>query len=70
MALRRRVKTASYRKVAEVLGVSGAYIHDILKRRRGITEKLAGELGFELVPPPKPKPRRWKKTEPKSKEAA
>jgi hypothetical protein len=53
MALRRATKGISVRKAGEVFGVSGAYIHDVLKRRRGISEKLASQLGYELRPPPK-----------------
>ena len=57
--LRRLVKGTSYRKAAEKLGVSAGYVQDVLKRRRGLSEQLAGALGFELVPPAKPKPRKW-----------
>jgi hypothetical protein len=59
MALRKTTKGLSVRRAGALLGVSGAYIHDLLKRRRGISENIASQLGFELVPPPKPSPRKW-----------
>ena len=59
MALRKRTAGLSVRKAGSELGVSGAYIHDVLKRRRGISENIASQLGFDLVPPPKPLPRQW-----------
>ena len=59
MALRKTIRGLSVRKAGALLGVSGAYIHDVLKRRRGISENIASQLGFELVPPPKPQPRQW-----------
>ena len=58
MALRRAVKPYTIRKAGEVFGVSGAYMHDVLKRRRRIPEKLANQLGFFLVPPA-PASRKW-----------
>lgn len=51
MALRKATEGLSIRKAAAHFGVSGAYIHDVLKGRRGISEKIASQLGFELVPP-------------------
>ena len=59
MALRKSTKGLSVRKAGVLFGVSGAYIHDVLKRRRGISETIASYLGFILVPPPKPQPRQW-----------
>jgi hypothetical protein len=61
MALRKSTKGLSVRKAGVLFGVSGAYIHDVLKRRRGISETIASYLGFILVPPPKPQPRQWKR---------
>lgn len=63
MVLRRMVKTSSVRKAGTVLGVSGAYVHDVLKRRRALTENLAEALGFDLVPPPPAAKRTWKSRE-------
>ena len=60
MVLRKRIVGLSVRKAGSTLGVSGAYIHDVLKRRRGVSENKASQLGFELVPPPKPPKRKWK----------
>ncbi len=59
MALRKRIKGLSVRKAGIAFGVSGAYMHDVLHGRRGITESLADKLGFVLIPPPKPQPRKW-----------
>jgi hypothetical protein len=59
MALRKATKGLSVRKAGATLGVSGAYIHDILHNRRGISEVIANRLGFMLIPPPKPIARRW-----------
>ncbi len=57
--LLKKVKGASYRKVGAALGLSAAYICDVVKGRRGLSEALAGALGFKLVPPEKPAPRKW-----------
>lgn len=59
MALRKTTKGMSVRKAGKSLGVSGAYIHDILNGRRGISENIGASLGFSLIPPPKPAPRKW-----------
>lgn len=52
MVLQKRVKASSVRKVGEVLGVSGAYVHDVVKGRRGISVYIASTLGFDPIPPP------------------
>jgi hypothetical protein len=59
MVLRKMVKASSVRKAGSVLGISGAYVHDVLKRRRALSENLAEALGFDLVPPPPEAKRRW-----------
>lgn len=59
MALRKMTKAMSLRKVGDSLGVSAAYIYDLVNKRRGISESLAGKLGFSLVPPPTPEERKW-----------
>ena len=59
MALRDAIKGLSLRKAGKSFGVTGAYIHDILHSRRGISEYIGDKLGFSLVPPPKPSPRKW-----------
>ena len=56
MALRKRIEGLSIRKAGAALGVSGAYIHDLIHQRRGISVNLAELLGFSLVPQ---KPRQW-----------
>lgn len=60
MALRQATKGVTVRKAGEAFGVTGAYIHDLLHGRRGITETVASQLGFKLVPQ-KPQPRKWKR---------
>ena len=62
MALRVATRGISVRKAAESFGVSGAYVHDILHMRRGISENIAKRLGFTLVPPA-PIVRRWKRVQ-------
>lgn len=52
MALRKRIKGMSVRQAGATFGVSGAYIHDVLHKRRGISEKIGNALGFELIPRP------------------
>jgi hypothetical protein len=61
MALRKRVRVSSVRKAGADLGVSGAYVHDVLKGRRGLSENLAKSLGFLLIPPPPQAGRKWTK---------
>ena len=39
----------SQRAVAQELGVSQAYLGDVLHGRRGVSAKLAGKLGYERV---------------------
>ena len=56
MALRKRIEGMSIRKAASLLGVSGAYMHDVLHERRGISERMGEWLGFDLIPPPE---RKW-----------
>jgi len=41
-------KRSTLRQLAEDLGVSVGYIHDVIKGRRDITEKLAAKLGYRL----------------------
>lgn len=60
MALRKIVRATSVRKTGVSLGVSGAYVHDVLKGRRGLSENLAESLGFDLIPPPPVVRRKWK----------
>jgi hypothetical protein len=60
MVLRRIVKESSVRKAGLFLGVSGAYIHDVLHRRRRLSENLAEALGYALIPPPPAPLRLWK----------
>jgi hypothetical protein len=47
--IRQQCKAASMRKVAEALGVTPAYISDILKKRRAVSEMIAEKFGFERV---------------------
>jgi len=60
MVLRALVTQSSLRAVGASLSVTGAYIHDVLSYRRGLSEKLGNKLGFEVVPPPAPPARLWK----------
>lgn len=39
--------SGSQKEAAKRLKVTPAYLHDVLKGRRGITEKLAAKLGWE-----------------------
>lgn len=49
-ALQKLIKSCgSQRKAAIALGVSAVYLGDILKGRRGISDKMAERLGFERV---------------------
>jgi plasmid maintenance system antidote protein VapI len=59
MALRKRIEGLSIRKAGTALGVSGAYIHDLIHHRRGISANIAEQLGFALVPQ---EPRKWIRT--------
>jgi hypothetical protein len=36
------------------LGVTAAYVSDILKHRRGLSENIARALGFKPIPSPPP----------------
>jgi plasmid maintenance system antidote protein VapI len=49
--------SGSQKAVAEELGISPAYLNDILKRGRGISDRIAFKLGYEwkLVPIEEPK---------------
>jgi signal recognition particle subunit SEC65 len=59
MALRKMVKGSSYRKVAESLGISAPYVHDITKGQRALSREVAEKLGFEPYPPQERTPRKW-----------
>lgn len=41
-------KASTLRELAKDLNVSLGYIHDVIKGRRDITEKLAVKLGYRL----------------------
>jgi predicted transcriptional regulator len=42
-------RLGTQRKAAKHLGVSQAYVSDVLKRRRPMSERLLGKLGFQRV---------------------
>jgi len=52
--LRKMVKQTSFRRTAAELGVTAAYVSDILKHRRGLSERIAKALGFDPLPSPPP----------------
>jgi phenylalanyl-tRNA synthetase beta subunit len=52
--LRKMVKQTSFRRTAAELGVTAAYVSDILKHRRGLSERVARALGFEPIASPRP----------------
>lgn len=39
----------SFRRLAEEVGFSAAYLHDIVERKRGISEEIAKKFGFERI---------------------
>ena len=47
--LKSRVRQSSQRKVAEELKLSPAFVCDVLKGRREVTERLARRMGFKRI---------------------
>jgi predicted transcriptional regulator len=47
--LRNAVKMRSQREVADDLGLSPAFVCDVLKGRREVTERLARKMGYRKV---------------------
>jgi len=46
--LRARLKTASQRQVARDLGISSAYLSDVLANKRGVGDKILKALGMRV----------------------
>jgi hypothetical protein len=41
------VRTSTLRAAAAKIGISTAYLHDVINRRRHVSEPLAAKLGYE-----------------------
>ena len=44
-----RIKGSSLRAVAKDMEISPAYLHDLVNKRRAISEAIAEKLGFERI---------------------
>lgn len=58
--LESRVAQDGLRPTARALGFSAPLVQDVINGRRGVSERMAGTLGFLQIPPLKPKPRKWR----------
>lgn len=47
--LKKRIAAATQREVAEQLGVSRAFLNDVVHGRRNMTEGLATAMGFTRI---------------------
>ena len=45
----KEIKLTSLRKTAARVGISAAYLSDIMRRNRGISENVANAFGFQQV---------------------
>ena len=55
-ALRKKVKGSSYRKAALSLRTDGAFIYQVLKGKKNLSDNLGIALGFKPISAP---PRKW-----------
>jgi hypothetical protein len=45
----KRIKESSLRTVAKEIEVSPAYLSDVMRNRRSVSDTIAGKFGFERI---------------------